>query len=133
MPRLSASSHVKRTSAHQSGVKATSPAVGLFRMDAAHGVQASAMPKIVAAPMPVSLNQSRSLTIPSFETLHPIQCHQTPVFARGGGFSNAACGSTGARPSAGAAATSTAWHAAMPARNDTTFFIQTSLFRPKRL
>ena len=93
MPRFSASSHAKRTSFHHSGVNAISPSLGLFLIFVAHGEQTSAMPKIVAAPMPVSLNQSRSLTIPSFETLLPIQCHHTPVFALCGGLRNTSSGS----------------------------------------
>ena len=93
MPRLSASSQAKRTSLHHSGVNATSPSVGLFLIFVAHGEQMSAMPNIVAAPIPVSLNQSRSLTMPSFVTLQPIQCHHTPVLALCGGLRKTASGS----------------------------------------
>ena len=93
IPRFSASSQAKRTSAHHSGVKATSRPIGQFSIRVAHGVQMSAMPKMVAEPMPTSLNQSRSLMIPSFVTFDPIQCHHTPVRARGGGCRNTVSGS----------------------------------------
>ena len=93
MPRFSASSQAKRTNFHHSGVKAMSSPEGLSNIFVAQGEHTSAMPKIVAAPMPVSLNQSRSLTIPSRLTLLPIQCHHTPVLALCGGFRNTASGS----------------------------------------
>src|SRR5574344_2370681 len=93
--RASAAANLR--SSHQGSVNATRPCVGEFGSDAAHGVQTSAMPKTVASPMPASRKASRSRVMPSFVTLQPIQCHQTPGLASNGGWWKTVSGSSAAK------------------------------------